>query len=438
MKRSTVIISGISRAAFSAAVFCAFEVFFALITEVQGALISPVWPFIGLGIVYIFGRVAAARGMKPLVYTGFVILIAAAEIAALQLLFDVPGNVLRFRVLMGLCFAICAAVMAKGAVSESSPAVYTHRFDACLIVLLLMILAGHYLEIKAVPSAMAMSLAALVLLLAAIIALRTENNGAAGNRAGALIPTALFIVVIIAALLIGAFGSSGAGSAAAGIVSGIKAVFSATGAGLAFLWGRWKALCAWIATLFAPDEYVPENIIEPDIPPDLPEPSELTRASIIVFYILTALLIAAVLFAIIRVLSRARFKRSSRIREENRAALRTGGFWSAVKELLGAVRLKLSYRAACVRHRMTPAGLLAWCEAKNRRKMKKLPSESGEAYLKRLAACCSGDDCAALTELAGLVERSFYSRDGASVDARLYKAVRSCSFVPENRSRPDQ
>ncbi len=438
MKRSTTVISAAARAAFSAAVFCAFEVFFALIAEVQGALISPVWPFIGLGVIYAFGRAASARGMRPLVYTGMVILIAAAEIAALQLLFEVPGDVLRFRVMIGLCFAICAAVMAKGAVSESSPVVYTHRFDACLIVLLLMILAGHYLDIKAVPSAMAVSLAALVLLLAAIIALRTENNGAAGNRAGVIIPIALFVVVVAAALLIGAFGSDGAGSAAAGIVSGIKAVSGAIGAGLAFLWDRWKALCAWIATLFAPSEYVPENIIQPDVPPDLPEPAELTRASVIVFYMLTALLIAAVLFAIIRILSRARFKRSRRVREENRAAVRTGGFWSAVKELLSAVRLKFSYRAVCVRNRNTPAGLLAWCEAKNRRKMKKLPSESGEAYLKRLAACCSGDDCAALTELAGLVERSFYSRDDASVDARLYKAVRSCRFDTENRPKSDR
>ncbi|MBR5730666.1 MAG: hypothetical protein IKX89_01805 [Firmicutes bacterium] len=428
MKKSTALISGISRSAFAAAVFCAFEGFFALVAEVPDAYISPVWPFLCFGILFAFGSLARAREMRPLVYTGLVIIIAAAGLAALQLLFDVPGDALRFRALMSLCFAIDAAVIARSAVSDSTTAVYTHRFDACMIVLMLTMLAGHYLNVRAVPSAMVMSLTALVLLLAAVTASRIEKNGASGSRAGALILIVLFIAVAAAALLAGVFGTAGAGSAAAGIVSGIRAVFGAIGAGLAFVWSQWKRFCAWIATFFEPGEYVPSDIEVPDDPQDLPEPAELSHASAVVFYVLTALVIAAVLYAVIRALSRARFRRSRGHKADNRTAVRSGGMWASLKEMMGELKRRISYRAACIRYRSTPAGLLAWCEARSRGRLRKLPSESGEAFLRRLAVHCTEEDRAALLRLSDLVEQSFYGREEPVVDAALCKAVRSCSF----------
>ena len=70
--------------------------------------------------------------------------------------------------------------------------------------------------------------------------------------------------------------------------------------------------------------------------------------------------------------------------------------------------------------------------------MRKLPSESGEAYLKRLAEKCSEGDRAVLTELAALVEQSFYGRKKPSADAAFCRAVRSCSFSAAGTLKQDR
>ncbi|MBQ2310972.1 MAG: hypothetical protein II185_00275, partial [Firmicutes bacterium] len=195
-----------------------------------------------------------------------------------------------------------------------------------------------------------------------------------------------------------------------------------------FLWSKWEAFCGWLASLFEPGESVPINIVVPEDTPDVPEISEPSHTSIIVLYVLTALLAAGIIAAFIYAIRKARLRRIRPGRLDNRLAVRQGGTAEGLRKYLSELAVKIRYRVDCIRFRNTPAGLLAWCERHVPRSGRKLPSESGPQFLKRLAESQDGGSSEALRTLSALLEKAFYSPGHAEADQALCSAVRKCRF----------
>ena len=428
MRRSVSILSDISRIAFASAIFCCFFAFFALITELENAGLSLLWPVMAFLLVYAAGRIASSREIVLLKYAGIEIAAIAAGLFIILMFADVPNDALRFRLLISLCFVIDAGVCAKAALSENRLENIVHRFDVCILLFVVMLLAEHYLDIRSVSTALMTIFTAFVLLLITVVFMRTEKNGISGNKAGRLIPVIIFAVIIGAALIIGMYGQTGAGSVVDALTTAVKAVFGAVAAAASFVWRQWMRFCNWLATFFEERETVPVENTQNAHVPDNPEPAELSQASVIVAYALTAIVIIAIIVAVIMALRRAKTKKRWILKSENRAAVRSGSFWQSVKDVLRRIKQHVEYRIKCLRYRNTPAGLLIWCESKVHGRFRRMKGESGPGFLRRLSESCSGEDKNALLELAMLVEKNFYSLSAPSVSSALCRAVRSCRF----------
>ena len=428
MKRSAAVISDIARIAFASAIFCCFFAFFAVVSETENAGLPLFLPVMCFLLVFASGRIAASREMVLLKYAGIEIAVIVIGLLILQMLVDVPRDAVRFRMLISLCFVFDAGFCAKAALSENRLENMVHRFDVCILMFVIMMLARHYLKIRSADTALIMVFIAFIILLIAVVIMRTGKNGASGNRAGMFIPVIIFAVIIGAALLIGLFGQEGAGSVAGAVTAGIKAFFGAIAAAASFLWTQWTRFCLWLARFFKEGEAGSMENIESADNYDQIEPAEFTRTSVIVLYILTAIIIIVIITAIVKALLRIRIRKRRTARIDNRTAVRSGSFWTSLKDLLYRLKCNISYRICCMRNRNTPAGLLTWCEKKNLRKRRRMTSESGHQYLIRLSRTCSEADKDALVRLAGLVELTFYSKVQPAADESLCRAIHSCRF----------
>ena len=444
MKRSAAAAYFISRTAFACAVFSVFVPFWAVVLQAESADILPLWPFLCIAIVFAAGLLLKRTGMTLLKYTAVQIVLTAAELVFLWFMIKAPSDALRFKAFVLVTFAIDAGICAGAAVSDIKTGSLMHRFDVCILLLVVTLIAGGYSDLPSISSALFMTFAALILLLISVVVLRTETRKTSGNKAGIIIPIIVFVIVLGAAVLLGQVAAGGVQTAVSALASGIKAVGGAIASAAVFLWGRWITFCNWIASYFEPGEEIPLNIEENERPPETVDPQEFSPASVIVLYILTALLIAAVVTAIILYLK----KRSVKMRligiRDNRAAVRSGGFGASLKDLVQKISDRIRYRYNCIRFRNTPAGLLAWCEARATGKKRRLDSESGPEFLRRLAEAVegngrntgSGDEYSlqlsesrnALSELADLVERSFYSSAAPAADRELCRKIRSIRF----------
>ena len=95
---------------------------------------------------------------------------------------------------------------------------------------------------------------------------------------------------------------------------------------------------------------------------------------------------------------------------------------------------ELLFRYNCLRYRRSCAGLLAWCEKRAEGELCRRPDESGERYLLRIASIIGGESGNILSELASMVERSFYSPEPVAVSNEFYKRVRSISLKTEKNT----
>ena len=428
MKKSMAAVCGISRILFSAGTFGWFFCFLIVITEAGDVRLSPLWPVIGLAAVYCAGRIASLRGIKLLNYVLLQILVCAAGIALIQLNMRLGAEVLRLRVLSSIAFAIAAVVCAKDSVADIRPESLTHRFDAGIILTALLIFSDHYLDIAYGKTALAVLLLAILVILLALTMLRTERHAAVGNAAGRVIPFVLMALIVLISAAVALLGSGAAQSITGAAVSAIRGLFSLIGAGAVFLWTQWTRFCSWLASLFDPVEGGGEEIIVPEPQQDGPGAAEFSRTSIIVLYVLTALIVIAALVAIILAIRRIRLRRVKTSIIDNRQAERRGGLFDGLKKSFEILAEKLRYRVYCIRYRNTPAGLLAWCERRVARADRRRRDEAGPQFLLRLSEGKSGEDAETLRALSGIIEKAFYSREGAAAAPELCAAVRRCRF----------
>ena len=427
MKKSAYILSELASALFLAAVWSWFFFFCVLIADTQNVRLSGIWPVIAFAVVYAVDRFINRRGMNMLLYVAIQIVLAAAGSAVLELAVSVPKGNLGLRAYMAVFFTITVIICAKTSAGEPSQASLMHRFDIALILGAVMLLMDHFIPQSVLSSCLAVILASLFVTILALTALRTEKNAATGSRSGRVLPFVLLVVITVVAAGIAVFLSGGAGTMTAAVIAAVSWFFGLIGKGISFLWTQWVRFCAWLASLFPEREGGGSEIIEPDKPIDIKPAGEPSRASIAVLYVLTAILIIGLLTLIVLRLMRMRLKkRTGRVLREKDAVRAGGGeaFRAAAAELIS----KLRYRLDCLRYRNTPAGLLAWCERKAKRRDKKLGSESGSSFILRLAEGRADEEKQALMTLAELVEKSFYSREKANADAALCRAVRRCKF----------
>ena len=429
MRRLAVYISELALAVFLAAMWYASFCFCALIAQPSFVQLSPLIPVVLYIAVYTADRLILRKGPGMLFYVGAQIVLSAIGAGVLQLFMKVPEGSLGLRVYAGVFFAIFVAVCAATSASELGAGSLMHRFDICLIVLAVLVFMDQYADLMPAKAGFVLLLSEMVLLLLALTLIRSEKNAAIGSRSGKAIPFILLAVVVLLAVFVSTVLSGSAQSITGAVLSAIKWAAGAVGAGLSFLWTQWTRFCAWIATLFPEGE--PRNIVPEEIPaerPELPPQAEPSQASIIVLYVLTGLLAAALLGALIYRLSKLKVRKRSRRIIADHGGVRSGGGFDEIKKLLADLAGNLSYRFTCIRLRNTPAGLLAWCEAKVPGSMKRARSESPVHFLERIAAGLEASQSEALKNLAVLVERSFYSREPQKADPALCRAVRSCRF----------
>jgi|GEM_PF-6380383 len=342
-----------------------------------------------------------------------------------------------FRMVIG-CI-ICCAMAAVCAVMAQSPP------EAASAVIRVDILAGFllaavFLEPLGAVQGSGESLTALAAaLLLQFPALNAGNRSlravpeVQGSKAGgALILGAILAAILGAAALIAIFFSGSAHSISQLLVMAAKAILGGVKALVLLLFRAFEAFMSWLASL------LPESGGDAELPPPVQSISEeaVVYEQIPVpgwFYAVLAGLAAFVLLFIFRKMSRVRI---SRVKAASRPAMetRSGGLKDAFSDMLRAMRKGLRLAYLRVRYRKSAPALLLFVEARSKGGDARLTGESGEAFLRRLAAAKTDKgpenaaQASALLQLANLVESGFYSKRDERlkpVPEELYRNIRS-------------
>ena len=428
MKKSSLILYTAARICFASAVFYWFFLYMGIVSGAGSISLSPVCPLAGIAVVYIAGLIVTGKGIRFWPYVALQALITAAGTVWIVLSLSSDPKDATLAVFTAIAYVITAGISAKAAAGEISQQPLTIRFDISVILSALLLLTGHYKELPLLPGGMGLLLAAMLLIVIALTVMRSGEGAGLGSAAGRVLPFVLIVIIGLATAALYLFAAGGAGKLTEFIISAVKAVWGAFVAALAFIWAQWTRFCGWLSRLFKPGEYIPEPIdVQPDEVP-VPDAAEPSAFAVAVLYIMTALMVIALLVAVYTMLRNIRLRRKGRKKLNNRRVVRKGSSMGGLKEALGRLAAKMRYRFACARYRNTPAGLLAWCERKASRKEKKQREESGMQFLRRLASSREGEEKEALTALADLVEKDFYSGTRSAAAAGLCSAVRRCRF----------
>ena len=428
MKKSTVLTYDLARALYAAATFYWFFMYMIIISELQGVTLSPAVPALGMAAIYAAGYIATGRGIA---FWHYVLLQAAVSIAGAVVLFWCLGYGaadLKLKISAVVAYLIASIVSAIAASAEAKPGALTIRFDCCVVMCTILLITGHYTAVPLLPYCMALLIVAMAAIAVSLTLMRADDRGEAQSAAGRALP---FVILIVIGLISGAayiFAAGGAKRFTEALVAAVKAVAGAIGAAITFLWTQWTRFCGWLARLFPERDIIPEPVQQQTEQIDIPQTAEPSRFGIIVAWVMTSLLVFAALAAIFFALRSIRLKRKKRLKLDNRKAVRRGGLSEGLKAALRRLAEKLRYKAACIRYRNTPAGLLAWCEAKVPRTQRCRFGESGPRFLLRLAEGRPEEEKRALTHLAALVESDFYAKEKTQVPSDLRSSIKRCRF----------
>ena len=429
MRKSTVLLYDLARALYGAAVFYWFFMFLILIFELQGVKLSPAVPVLAMAAVYAAGFIATGRGIGFWQYAGLQAVVTAAGTVFLICCLGLGESDTRLKVFAAADLIIASIVAAIASSSEVKPGSLTIRFDCCVLMCTIILIAGHYTDMPLLPYCVALLLLAMAAIAVTLTVMRAEDHEGVQSAAGRVLPFVLLAIIGLFSMTAYLFAAGGAKKLTEAIAAAFKAAAHAIGAALAFIWTQWTRFCAWLATLFPDRDIVPDPLTpEQQSMPDIPQPTEPSRFAVILVWVLTALVAVAFLVAVYFALRNIRLKRKGRLRFNNRKAVRRGGLLEGLKAAFSMLKEKLRYSFACIRYRNTPAGLLAWCESKVPRSDRCRKGESGPGFLLRIADGREEAEKTALTGLASLVERDFYSAEKTAVPPELKAAVKRCRF----------
>ena len=430
MRRGTNLLYAASRILFSAAVVYWFMLFFVMITGPESCSLNVVYLLAGLAAVYTAGQIASAKGIAFWPYAALSAVLVAAGIAALNYGLHSEPDILRLRILTSFAYAVAGGLTAKAAASDPKAELLTIRFDVCVVLSVAMLLTQYNRGKSEATAGLALFLASMLAIVACLALMRSGDDASAQSGAGRVIPYVMIAVTAVLSFGLYKLGSGGAKSLAEGIIAGIKAAWHALGSALLFIWTMWTRFCAWLASFFPEQQEtspLPENITP--VAPDIPDAAEPSKAAVIVLYIMTALVVLAALYAIYQMFRSIRLRRKGVLRRTNRKIVRKGGGLEGLRAAFAALAEKLRYKAACIRYRNTAAGLLSLCEARAPKAAALRKGESGQQFLRRIASALDGKEKEAVTELAELVEKDFYSGGKSVPSAELCKNIKRCRFM---------
>ena len=429
MRKPTVLICDLARVLYGGAVFYWFFIFLVIISGIEGVRLSPAVPALGLAAVYAAGFICSGKGMAFWHYAAVQTAVTAAGAVLLICVLGRGPADLKLKIFSAVVYVITAGIGAGASAAEIKPQSLTIRFDCCVVMCTIMLLAGNRTQIALLPSCMIMMLLSMAAIAVSLVVLRAEDRGQAQGLAGRALPFVLLLLIGLISLAAYYFAAGGAQKLTEALVAAAKAVLGAIGSALVFLWTQWTRFCAWLASLFPQRDFVPDLVPQEqtDLGP-VPEATEPSRFAAIVAWVMTALLVLLIAVAVYYALRSIRLRRRDRLKLDNRKAVRRGGLGEGIRDALAGLYEKLRYRFACVRYRNTAAGLLAWCEYKVPRAERCRRGESPRAFLTRIAGGMDEEEAKALNSLAALVEKDLYGREKQPVSAGLKAAVRRCRF----------
>lgn len=312
------------------------------------------------------------------------------------------------------------------------------RFDVLAVMSIIMIVLDELLYMPGAGDCLGMCFICLALTLLACISMRSgalagrggavEGNGALGR----IMLFAVFGIIGLLALLVIIYASSGVKSFSEFLLNVLTAIVNAVKAALLYVYGIVERIVRWLAQ-FADDtpmeavgtESVGNVAIDMGEQAVGPVPGW-------IYYALGAVALGIVVYIIFKLRKYRTFKIYSNVAIVT-GARRESGFLKALKELWGKLKTETVFRWNCLRYRRSAAGLLVWCERKAGEELQRRSDESGEKFLLRLGQSLGGEAETVLTELAGYVERSFYSPLHAEVPPGLCKAVKKTKFKKDDK-----
>ncbi len=311
------------------------------------------------------------------------------------------------------------------------------RFDALAIMIVIMLVLDHVLFMPGASGALNMCYFCLVLTVLASVSLKSgalmgRGSAVEGNPAlGRIMLIVVAGVMGLLGLLVIIYASSGVKSFSEFLLNIITVCVNAVKTALLYLYGLLERLVRWLTQFMKeqPMEAIGAESVG-SINTEMPD-EVAVNLPVWIYYILGAIAVAVLVY----VLFRMRKLRTVKIRSHAVVVTkvrRESGLLKALKELWEKIKLELRFRWNCMRYRRSAAGLLVWCEKKTPEELSRRSDESGEKFLLRLGLSLGGEAESALAELAGLVERSFYSPESISVPTGLYKAIKKTKFKMQN------
>ncbi len=436
MKRFTEILSGSAAVLFQVALtgwmFALSEINFDFETmRLNYILLSAVM----LGAYYL-NIVIMRRGLPvPLFVLIELAFVAAGIFAFVRSVYLVPYE-LRTVILNCIIFCLGFAVTAFLSWSPTNQNGILLRFDALAVMIVIMLVLDHVLVIPGARGALNMCYVTLVLTVLSAVSLKSGSlagRGGAVEGNPALGRIMLFVVagvIALLALLVVIYAASGVKSFSEFLLSAINLCIDAVKTALIYLYGLLERFVRWLSQ-FAKDTPM-ESVGMPGVGSVVTEPTEDVDISIPVwiYYVLAAIAAAVLAFILFRMRKVRTVKVASRAVVVTKLR-RESGLAKALRELWQKLKAALRFRWNCLRYRRSAAGLLVWCEKKAPEPLARRTDESGERFLLRLGMSLGGEAANTLSELAGLVERSFYSPSSVKAPAGLYKAVKKTKFKLE-------
>lgn len=398
--------------------------------------LRPVLPALYLLAVYAADCALSGRGVSLSLYVGLQLIFAGIGGALFQFSVSLAPGGTGTRILIGIIYACGAFTAGFAAPERIRQQTLIFCFDVQVILSALLLLLAHFIMLPALSPALGGCIAAMGAALAAMIVRRVGKDGLPGTARGsagagrALLVVLLALVVGVSALLVALAAGALEGLSAALVRFGGRASEAVKRAVLLAM-GLVERVLLWLSR-FVDDAPVEAG---PGLAATAAEETTLEGIAVDIpawFYAAAGAIIAALLVLLLFRLRRERLTGKPRMRRRHYAAVqkREDRLIQALRRLFAALAGKLRYRAACVRYRRTVAGLLAWCERRAPRDKRRRRGESPGQFLTRVSGEVSGAESAgALTELAALAERAFYSHAPVPVSPGLYRAVRRCRFA---------
>lgn len=436
MKRFTEILSGstavLFQVAFTGWMFALSEINFDFVSmELNYALLSAV-----MLCAYYINMLMMRRGVTvPVFAVVEIVLVAAGAYAFVKSVYIEP-LVTRTVVMNCIIYCLGFAVAAFIAWSPTNQNGILLRFDCLAIMSIILIVLDDILSMPGAQGALSMCWVCLALTVLSSISIKSgalmgRGSAVEGNAAmGRILLFVLFGIMGGIAVLVVIFAASGVKSFSEFLLKLITTVFEALKTAFLFIYGLVERFLLWLAQFMddAPMEAMP---MEPGVNMTVSMGEETVGAvPVWLYYALGAIAVGILVYIIFRMRKYRTVKVVSRVRVVTKVR-RESGLGKALRELWERLCTELRFRFNCLRYRRSAPGLLVWCEKRADENLKRRCGESGERYLLRLGHSLGGEAESVLSELAELVERSFYAPAPVNVPQGLYRAIKKTKFKME-------